>query len=98
MSNVVYKEIKGKRSFFGKIVKLLFILFNLLMVFWIFGGISGSAESIEALEGSQKTAAAAGAGLGVFILMVIWTLGDIILGILVLLTRPARAMIVEQNK
>jgi len=82
---------KPQRSFFGKLVKWGFILFNVLMVMWMWGGMSGVSEQYNA-AGSEAAQAgtAIGAGIGFFMILIIWALGDIILGLMFLFTRPKR--------
>jgi uncharacterized membrane protein (DUF485 family) len=80
-----YKEIVGKRTVASNIARILFWGFNLLMIIWIWGGLatvetSSSAESI-------------GVGIGVTMLVIIWVLGDIILGLFYFFTRPTRQLV-----
>ncbi|WP_394546258.1 hypothetical protein [Pantoea ananatis] len=80
---------KPRRSFFGKMVKWTFILFNILMVYCLFAGLSGSGDVINnAASDAEKAGAALGAGLGLMAIGIFWVIGDIILGMLVLFTRP----------
>lgn len=80
---------KAKRGFFGKIFLWLFYGFNLLMLFWMIGGTNAAVEqSATLVTDAEKTGAAIGTGLGVFMIVVIWVLGDIITGLLALITRP----------
>lgn len=76
-----------KRSFIGKIFKWLFILFNIFMIIWLIGGMQ-SANEVEVTTQLEKDAHAVGTFLGVGMLMTFWALGDIILGLFVLFTRP----------
>jgi hypothetical protein len=79
---------KAKRSFFGKIIKWSFIAFNLVMAFWIYAGTKSASEGMAALDGAEQAGAAIGTGIGVALLLGIWVIGDIILGLFVLFTRP----------
>lgn len=84
-----YQIRKPTRSFFGKIVKWVFILFNLFMICCIFAGVSGSSDVINsAASEAERAGAAIGSGLGVMMLVTAWAIGDIIIGIFVFLTRP----------
>ena len=79
----------SERTVGGKIIKWVFILFNILMLVWMISGMSGGAEMVENSSSDAEAAGAAiGTGIGMFLLFIVWTLGDIILGIFVLLTRP----------
>ena len=79
---------KSKRSFFGKLVMLVFWGFNVLMVAWIWGGTQNAVETSSGLSGAEAVGAAIGTGIGVTLLVIIWLIGTIILGIMAMLTRP----------
>jgi uncharacterized paraquat-inducible protein A len=76
-----------KRSIFGVIIKYRFILFNLLMLWWFVTGVGTASKSIHA---SDSEAAAIGTGIGAMFIIGIWVAGDVILGLMTLLTRPKR--------
>lgn len=80
-----------KRGFFGKLIKFAFVLFNVLMIIWLFGYFAQISE-LDAKQASDagRAGVAIGATLGVGMLGSIWVMGDIILGLLVLLTRPKK--------
>ena len=82
---------KPKRSFIGKVFKWIFILFNLLMLVWLIGGWSAASEvGRTATSAAEQAGAAIGAGIGITMILGLWVIGDIILGLPVLLTRPKR--------
>lgn len=82
---------KPKRTIFGKIVKWSFIGFNLLMLMWMVFGVGGAAETIDsASSDAEKAGAAIGTGLGAMMIIFIWVAGDVVLGLMTLLTRPKR--------
>ncbi len=81
---------KPKRGFFGKVFKGLFILFNILMLVWIIGGTNAAVETQQGLEGAALAGSQVGTGLGIAMILVLWVIGDIILGLLVLFTRPEK--------
>jgi hypothetical protein len=83
-----YQINKPKRGVFGKIIKWSFILFNILMLWWIIGGVGATTEGIEAMNEAEQAGVAIGTGLGVMMIMTVWVIGDIILGLFVLFTRP----------
>lgn len=80
---------RPKRTAVGKIIKWVFILFNLLMILLMWGGCSNTSEVMSSAQSSAEQAGATiGAGLGLTFMLFIWALGDVILGLLVLFTRP----------
>lgn len=80
---------KPKRSIMGKIFKWLFILFNVLMALWVIGGFLTVGDVVTTAQSDAEQAGAAiGATLGMGMLLGFWVVGDIILGLLVLFTRP----------
>ena len=80
-----------RRSLFGKLVKYSFIGFNVLMLLWIVSGIGGASEIIDtAGSEAEKAGAAIGTGLGVMMLIFIWVAGDVVLGLMTLLTRAKK--------
>lgn len=79
---------KAKRGFFGKLFKWGFVLFNILMVLWLYGGMHSATKGMENLSGAEHAGAAIGTGIGAAIILVIWVVGDVILGLFVLFTRP----------
>ena len=82
---------KLKRSLFGNIIKFSFIGFNLLMLWWMVVGVGGAAQSIESAGSEAAQAGAAiGTGLGAMMIIFIWVAGDVVLGVLTLLTRPKK--------
>ena len=81
----------SERSFFGKIVKWVFIGFNVLMLFWLIGGVGGGTEVMDsATSEAERAGAAVGTGIGAFLIILIWALGDVILGMMYLFTRPEK--------
>ena len=80
---------KPKRSLLGKIFKWLFIIFNVCMLIALVQGIGASSEVINSAQSDIKQAGAAlGVSLGVGMILSVWVMGDIILGLFVLFTRP----------
>lgn len=80
---------KPTRSFMGKLFKFLFIAFNIIMVLWMFSyfGAIGDQYGTSASD-AEAAGTAIGGTIGTGILMMFWVLGDIILGLFVLMTRP----------
>ncbi len=80
---------KLKRGFFGKIFKLFFIIFNILMVIWLVQALGSTSELVaNTASEAGRAGAAVGMGIGMFIIFSIWASGDVVLGLLVLFTRP----------
>jgi len=79
---------KLTRSGFGKLVKWGFIGFNVLMLIWFVGGMDAATEGVEMMSEAEKAGTAIGTGLGAMMIFAIWCFGDIVGGILMLLTRP----------
>lgn len=79
---------KAQRSLIGKFFKYLFICFNVLMLVWLIGGVNEASEKVDALSGAEQAGATIGMGIGVTFIMFLWVLGDIILGLFVLFTKP----------
>ncbi|EHK9946381.1 zinc ribbon domain-containing protein [Escherichia coli] len=80
---------KLKRSFLGRIIKWVFILFNIFMIYMLLVGLGGTSEIINnATSDAEKAGAVIGTGLGLITIGSLWVIGDIIIGILVFLTKP----------
>jgi uncharacterized metal-binding protein len=77
------------RTLFGKIVKWLFILFNLLMIAWaVFESVSIVRDvNVNSMSYAEAAMAEFGIEIAFVAIGTIWVMGDIILGLLVLLTR-----------
>jgi len=79
---------KPKRSIFGKLIKWTFILFNVLMLWWLIASLGGAADLIDSTQDEAEQAGAAlGTGIGMLFILFVWGMGDLILGLGVLLTR-----------
>jgi hypothetical protein len=92
----VQREVSD-RSVFGKVIKWIFIAFNILMLIWIISGMVGAGQVSEtAVNDAERAGAAIGATLGIGILLVLWAIGDLILGIFVLFTRRKKIITVEE--
>ncbi len=87
---------RRQRGIIGILVKRIFVGFNLLMVVWIFGGVY-SASHMQASSDAQQVLGVIGTTIGVTLLLILWALGDVILGILVLLTRGNKIITEESS-
>ncbi len=79
---------KPQRTFFGKLIKWSFIGFNVLMAIWLFAGMNAATEGMSSMSSAQQAGTAIGTGIGAMLVLSIWVIGDIILGLFVLFTRP----------
>jgi len=82
---------KPRRGFFGKLFKWTFVAFNAFMLIWLISGINAASEGMSSLEGAERAGAAIGSTIGAALIFGIWVVGDIILGLFVLFTRPRAA-------
>jgi hypothetical protein len=90
---VVRREVSD-RTIFGKLVKWTFIAFNILMIFWVVAGFNVASETMQdTVNDAEKAGAAIGSTIGMGMIVILWALGDIILGMFVLFTR--RKKIIE---
>lgn len=80
---------KLKRGFFGKLFKFGFIVFNIIMVMWLFTYFGAVGDvTRQASSSAEQAGATIGATIGTGMLLFVWFVGDTILGLLVLFTRP----------
>ena len=79
---------KPQRSLFGKIIKWTFIGYNVLMLFWFISGLNVASDGItNSASDAEKAGATIGSGIGIMLIIFVWTAGTVILGIFTLLTR-----------
>lgn len=82
---------KARRSLIGKLFKWTFVVFNVLMVIWLIGAFGAVGDQLDvAASEAERAGAAIGGTIGVTFILMLWVFGDIILGALVLFTRPKR--------
>jgi hypothetical protein len=92
----VQKEVSD-RSGFGKIIKWLFIAFNILMPIWVISGMFSVGHVSEiAINDAERAGAAIGATLGIGMLLILWAIGDLILGLFVLFTKRKKLITIEE--
>ena len=87
---------KRERSFAGKLIKWAFIAFNLFMAIWIVGGLY-TVSKIQTHTAVEQIGTGIGAAIGVTFVLILWGLGDLILGILVLVTRGDKVIVEETS-
>ncbi|AJA08851.1 Putative membrane protein [Sphingopyxis fribergensis] len=92
----VQREVSD-RTFFGKLMKWLFIGFNIIMFLWMASSCAAVSDvSAGAVNDAERAGAAIGAGLGMTFLLFVWGIGDVILGMFVLFTRRKKIITVEE--
>tara|TARA_Y200000002_G_C22567917_1_gene615351 strand:- start:228 stop:461 length:234 start_codon:yes stop_codon:yes gene_type:complete len=74
----------------ASILKYVFFAFNLLMAFAMYSGFAENADKINNALETESAGVLVGTGLGAFFLLVLWVMGDIILGLLYLVARPSK--------
>lgn len=91
MSRVTWIETR-KCGLLGRIFRWLFVVFNLVMVVRLIGSFAlGEWGFAEVESASVAIVSTASAGL----LASVWLVGDVILGVCVLMTRGRKMMITE---
>jgi hypothetical protein len=91
---VVRREVSD-RTFMGKVVKWTFVAFNALMLVWLISGMMAVSDNPVGSE-AEEAGRAIGTAMGATMILGLWAIGDVILGILVLLTR--RKKIIEVSE
>ena len=67
------------------------VIWNVLMVIWIIAGVASASHAVNCNGISTQTCQAAadvGTGIGVTFILIVWVVGDFLLGILWLVTKP----------
>lgn len=87
-----------KRGFFGWVFLLVFLAWNGLMVLWL-GGYSMHSSSVveQASSEAARAGATIGTGLGVMMILFVWVAGAVVTGLLALLTRGGKTVIVRKG-
>jgi len=90
---------KPGSGFFVTILKWEFILFNCMMVAWLVNSLGGAeivadTSSSSAIQTSSENTMT----LGTTIIITIWVMGDLILGIFLLLTLPKNYTLPPRTK
>lgn len=93
MARIVRKETR-KRGFFGWVFLLLFLGFNALMAVWVIS-YWVQLSDLKTLSEAERTGRAIGGTIGTSVLLGIWVAGDIITGLLALLTRGSKVIVEE---
>ena len=85
-----YKEVRGKRGLFGKLLVGAFWLYQVGMVALLFSYWADVGEQAQGMSEAGQAGAAIGATLGTGTIFFFWVGGTVILGIIVLISRPAK--------
>ncbi|MGX7741541.1 hypothetical protein [Rhodopseudomonas parapalustris] len=93
MGKIVRREIR-KRGFFGWVFLILFFAFNAIMLMWLISYWSILAQPDAATE-AERLGKTIGGTIGSGALLMMWGLGDVILGMLALLTRGSKTIVEE---
>jgi hypothetical protein len=92
----VVRTAKRQRSFVGKMVKWTFITFNVLMLLWLVSGMT-AVSSLSPSSDAERAGHIIGATIGFSMIIILWFIGDIILGLFVLLTRGDLVVVEETS-
>ncbi len=93
---IVRREVSD-RTAFGKLVKWIFIGFNILMIFWLIVGFGSASDSMQnTVNDAERAGAALGTTIGMGMIIILWALGDIILGMFVLFTRRKKITEIDE--
>ena len=89
---------RRRRGFFGWIVAILFWGWQILMALWLFAGFNSATTVYSGVHSDAARAGATiGVGLGVGFVLVVWVLGTVILGFMMMFTRGRRELITEER-
>jgi len=95
MAKTIRTEVR-KRTLMGKIIKWSFICFNVLMLVWMLSTCAAVGDGINnAHSDAEQAGTAIGGAMASGMQIFIWMAGDVILGILVLLTRGKKMLVDE---
>ena len=96
MPQIVRTE-REKRGFFGALFKWFLILFNVLMLIILVAGLANVGDLLDkAGSEAERAGAAVGTTLGIAIILFFWVVGTVILGMLALVTRGSKRVIIEE--
>lgn len=85
---------RRKRGFFGWLFLLIFLGWNIIMVIWIFAYGNTINDSMStATSDAARAGAQIGAGIGIFMILIVWAVGAIVTGLLALLTRGSKTIV-----
>lgn len=83
-----------KRGFFGMIFWWMLLAFNAFMGLWLFHAVKISSEHFQATtDAASQAGTAIGGTIAAGVLLWLWVFGDVVLGLLVLLSRGKKVTI-----
>jgi hypothetical protein len=92
---VVQKEIR-KRGFFGWVFLILFLAFNAFMAVFLFNYWQAVSQ-ISTPTSAAHTGAVIGGTIGTGVIAFFWVAGAVVLGLLAMLTRGRKTIIIEET-
>lgn len=91
---MAYREVRGKLGIFGWLFRIAFWGWQLLMLVWFLSYTSNVAPLVQGVKNEwEKAGAGAGIAIAWGMILFFWVGGSIILGLFVLMTRPARMLV-----
>ena len=83
-----------KRGIFGWFFISIFWAWNALMAYSLFGGMMSTSEHYASLTNeAERAGAAIGSGIGITMILLIWTLGAVLFGLLAYFSRGRKEII-----
>ena len=74
-----------------RIFMWVFLAVQLLFVIWLIAGVNNASDNCSGRVGDALTlcqnATGVGTGIGIFLILILWTIVDVILGVTYLITR-----------
>jgi hypothetical protein len=95
VARVVRKEIR-KRGFFGWVFLIIFLGYNAIMLAWLIAAIAGVSNLDPAQDEFEDAGRAIGGAIGFSFIGIVWLIGALITGLLALLTRGGKTVVIEE--
>lgn len=87
---------RRKRGFFGWMFLLIFIGWNVLMLSWLFNYGAFVGEHIDGSTSEwERSGAEVGGGIGIIMILMVWSFGAVITGLFALLTRGSQTVVTK---
>jgi hypothetical protein len=94
MAKIIRRETR-RRGFFGWVFLLIFLAFNALMLLWLIS-YWGELGKVVASGEAERVGRAIGGTIATGMILFVWASGSVITGLLALLTRGRRTIIVDK--